>query len=208
MKTFNTVAIVVLILAVGYLFIKDSGSGSSASSPANDSEVAENLKGQDFKGVRVAYINTDSLVRKYDLHKELQEKLAGRARILEQDMANKAQVFQQNVELLQKQAPNMSEAELQAAQMDLQQSQQSLMAYRDEKGAELAKEQRSLDSLIMDDLKDIVENVKDEFGLDYILSYDPNSILLAANENYNITAVVVERLNKKHNQGKASKEEE
>ena len=82
------------------------------------------------------------------------------------------------------------------------------MAYRDEKGAELAKEQRSLDSLIMDDLKDIVENVKDEFGLDYILSYDPNSILLAANENYNITAVVVERLNKKHNEGKASKEED
>ena len=208
MKTFNTVAIVVLIVAVGYLFIKDSGSGSSASSPANDNEVAENLKCQDFKGVRVAYINTDSLVRKYDLHKELQEKLASRARILEQDMASKAQVFQENVELLQKQAANMSEAELQAAQMDLQQTQQQLMAYRDEKGAELAKEQRSLDSLIMDDLKDIVENVKDEFGLDYILSYDPNSILLAANENYNITAVVVERLNKKHNKAKGTEEEE
>lgn len=208
MKTFNTIASIVLLVAVGYLFIKDSGNSGAISTPANDGEVMENLKGQDFKGVRIAYIDTDTLVSKYDLHRELQEKLASKARILEQDMANKAQVFQQNVELLQQQAGNMSEAELQAAQMDLQQTQQQLMAYRDEKGAELAKEQRSLDSLIMDDLKDIVENVKDEFGLDYILSYDPNSILLAANENYNITSVVVERLNKKRNQGKASKEEE
>lgn len=208
MKTFNTVAIVVLIIAVGYLFIKDSGSNTADNSPKSVEEVKANLEGQDFKGVRVAYIDTDSLVSKYELHKELAEKLQAKARLLENDMAQKAQVFQQNVQVLEQQAANMSQDELQAAQMDLQQTQQQLMAYRDQKGAELAKEQRALDSLIMDDLKDVVEGLKDELGLDYILSYDPNSILLAANENYNITGIVVERLNAKNNKSKASKEDE
>ena len=208
MKTFNTVAVIVLLVAVGYLFIKDSGNSAGSLSPKSVDEVKENLEGQDFKGVRVAYINTDSLVSKYDLHRELGEKLKIKAMALENDMAKKAQVFQQNVQLLEQQAPGMSQEQLQAAQMDLQQTQQQLMAYRDQKGTELAKEQRALDSLIMDDLKDVVEGIKDELGLDYILSYDPNSILLAANENYNITEVVVDRLNEKHSKTKAVKEEE
>jgi len=208
MKTFNTVAVIVLIIAVGYLFIKDSGSKAKGSTPESAEELKENFEGQDFDGVRVAYIDTDSLVSKYDLHQELLKKLQSRAQELEQDMAKKSQVFQQNVELLQKQAANMSEAELQAAQMDLQQTQQQLMAYRDQKAAELGEEQRALDSLIMDDLKDIVEGVKNELKLDYILSYDPNSILLAANENYNITKLVLERLNAKYNREKGTKEED
>lgn len=179
-----------------------------STTPENVDELKENFNGQDFEGVRIAYIDTDSLVSKYDLHQELLKKLQGRAQELEEDMAKKSQVFQQNVELLQQQAANMSEAELQAAQMDLQQTQQQLMAYRDQKAAELSEEQRTLDSLIMEDLKDIVEGVKDELKLDYILSYDPNSILLAANENYNITKLVVERLNAKYNREKATREEE
>ena len=207
MKIFNTVAVVVLIIAVGYLFIRDSGSGKQ-STPGSADEVMANLSGQDFKGVRVAYINTDSLVSKYDLHRELGDKLKAKAMELEADMAKKSQVFQQNVQVLEQQAANMSQAELQAAQLDLQQTQQQLMAYRDQKAAELGEEQRALDSLIMDDLKDVVENIKTELGLDYILSYDPNSILLAANENYNITKVVVDRLNEKHRSAKGTKEEQ
>lgn len=198
MKIFNTIAVVVLLIAVGFLFYEVYDKEPAKVRPATDEDLSESLEGQDFKGVRIAYINTDSLVEKYDYHRELRSKLEKRAKQLEQDLEKKSRTFQENVQLLQQQADQMSEAELQAAQMDLQQIQQQLMDYRDEKSGELAEEEQELNLLIMDDMESILENIKEEFNLDYILSYDPSSILLAANEDYNITDIVVERLNKKH----------
>lgn len=200
MRIFNTIASIILLIAVGFLFWSTFSVKESGKKTTSGEELNKKLEDQQFKGVRIAYINTDSLVEKYDYHRELRTKLEQRAKALEQDLAQKSEVFQENIQLLEQNAANMSEEELQQAQLDLQQSQQRLMMYRDEKAQELADEEQQLNLLIKDDMDGILDKIRDEYQLDFILSYDPSSILLDANEEYNITDMVAERLNEKYRQ--------
>lgn len=207
MRIFNTIVSIILLVAVGYLFWITRDFAGSDQKPSSSESLSKNLDKQEAAGVRIAYIDTDSLVVKYDYHKELRAKLEKNAKALEEDLAKKSRVFQENVQLLEQQAANMSQEQLQAAQIDLQQSQQRLMAYRDEKAQALAEEEQELNLLIKEDMDDILDNIRKEYKLDFILSYDPSSILLDANEDYNITEMVAERLNKKY-QGEDKKSEE
>ncbi len=198
MKVFNTVLSIVLLIAVCVLFWKVFDTAEpTLPKKQTEEQISENLDNQKFTGVKIAYINTDSLVSQYDFHKELRDKLEKKAIRLEADLEKKSKVFQENVQILQQQAEKMSPDQLQAAQLDLQQTQQQLMAYRDEQTQKLAAEEQELNLLIKDDMDGILENIKTEFDLDYILSYDPGSILLAANADFDITEMVAQRLNEK-----------
>lgn len=207
MKNIQFILSIVLLLAVGFLFWKIYNP-EAAALPGNKDQVNQNLDAADQRGgLRIAYINTDSLVEKYHYHRELRDKLEKRAKALEQDLARKSETFQENVQVLQQQAEQMSDEQLQAAQLDLQQAQQRLMTYRDEKAEELANEEEELNKLIQEDMDVILDSIKQEMRLDFILSYDPGSILLKADEQYDITGEVVDRLNEKHQANLARKEQ-
>lgn len=200
MKVFNTIVNIILIIAVAFLFWKTyQNPTASNNSTATEANVQDSLNAQG-QGVRIAYINSDSLVSKYDYHKDLKTKLEAKAKKLEDELANKSQAFQENVKTLQAQADKMTQQQLAAAQQDLQQTQQTLMSYRDQKSQELADEQQKLTDLIQADIEDILQQVKKDYNLDFILSYDPNGSLLAANKKYDITDIVVKRLNDKYAQ--------
>lgn len=198
MRIFNTVVSVILLIAVSYLFWTSHQSNGDPGGARNAEDISNSLDQQEERGVRIAYIDTDSLVEKYDYHRELRTKLEQKAKALEADLAQKSQIFQENIQLLEEQASGMSEEQLQAAQQDLQQSQQRLMMYRDEKAQELADEEQQLMALIKEDMDVIMDDIREEYGLDFILSYDPSSILLDANEEYDITDIVADRLNDKY----------
>ncbi len=207
MKIFNTVVSFVLLLAVSYLFV----TGNVFSS--GDKSVESKLESQGEKGLRIAYINTDSLAEKYKLNKELVTKLEEKAKLMEADLAQKTRVFQENIAVLQQQAASLNEQQLMAAQQDLQRSEQQLMADQEQKSQELMLEKQQIDKLIKEDLDSVLSNVKKEYSLDFILSLDPASILLSANEEYDITDIVIERLNEnyttaKEKMEKASEEEQ
>ena len=207
MRIFNTTVSIILLVAVGYLFWMNHHSHENKSGARSSEDLANSLDEQENRGIRMAYVDTDSLVEKYDYHRELRTKLEKKAKDLEEDLAQKSQVFQENIQLLEEQAASMSDEQLQAAQMDLQQSQQRLMMYRDDKAKELAEEEQELNRLIKEDMDDILDNIRVEYKLDFILSYDPASILLDANEEYNITDIVAERLNEKY-RNKANTDQE
>lgn len=205
MKAFSTVLNIILALAVIFLFWKVYAP-EKASQPKNDDAVTENLSNQEFAGVRIAYINTDSLVEKYEYHAELREKLEEKAKALEADLAQRQKALEENLTILQEQAPRLNEQQLQQAQQELMSKDQELRLYSNQKSQELAVENDKLNLAIKDDMDDILENIKEEFDLDFILSYDPSSILLAANDSYNITDIVVQRLNKKYQTSKTGGE--
>ncbi len=203
MKHINTVLTIVLIVAVSYLFIKDHNPSTGSKENNASADIGEKMGGQ--ANLKIAYINSDSLVTKYDLHKELKAKLEAKASLLEADLAGKSRTFQENVAILQQQAPTLTQEQLQGHQMDLQQTQQQLQAYAEAKTRELGLEERKLDSILMVDLELVLEDVKTEFGIDYIFSYSQGSSLLQVNEAYNITDDVAERLNQMN---KAKKEKQ
>lgn len=199
MKSLNTVLSVVLLIAVIFLFYREF-----SSKPAKNAEQteAEAIASKDFSNLRIAYINYDSLVVRYEYHKELKEKLEKEAKALEAELARRSTIFQEDVAILQQRANELSQERLQSAQMELQQKQQELMMYRDQQTQRLAEQEQELTSLLRDDLDDVLKKIREEYNLDIIFSSDSRSDLLAADENLNVTESVLSRLNDKY---KASK---
>ena len=199
MKAFNSVLNIVLLIAVIFLLYREF-SVAEESTPAAQAE--ENIKNADFDKVRMAYINYDTLVARYDYQQELKKKLEEKAKEFEADLAQRSRVFQESVALLQEKAPSFSPERLQQEQLDLQQVQQRLMQYQEGKRQELAIEEQKLVEMLREDMDDVLSKVKTEFGLSYIMSYDRSSDLLAVDEEYDITEVVLKRLNDKYGAGK------
>lgn len=199
MKSINTALSLILLIAVVFLFYREFSGGTEKSAQQSEAEAIANT---DFSNLRIAYINYDSLVVRYDYHKELKEKLEKEAKALETELARRSKIFQEDVAILQQRANELSEERLQSAQMELQQKQQELMMYRDQQTQRLAEQEQELTSLLRDDLDDVLKQIRAEYKLDIIFSYDSRSDLLAADEGLNVTESVLNRLNEKY---KASK---
>jgi len=191
MKNLSTILSALALIGVIYLLVQNNnGNDASGESPKNE------MKAKSAGELRLAFINTDSLVSKYAYHQELKTKLEGRAKNIEADLANKSRAFQENITILEQQAANMSPQQIQQAQAELQQKQQELMMYRDEQGQALSLEEQELTLLLKDDMDLLLDSLKVEMGYDFIFSFDPTSSLLAANPQWDITDIVVEGLNK------------
>lgn len=205
MKVFNTVTNIILIIAVGYLFLNDQSGESKKGAPDNK-DLKENLAKQDISGVRMAYINTDSLVAKYEYHKELRLKVEAKAKNLEADMATRVRILQEGAQDLQARAAQLSQEQVQAHARELQMKERELELYQQQRTQELINEEAELTLLIKNDMDSILNNIKSEYDLDYVLSYDSKGVLLSANEDYDMTEILVKRLNEKYEAKKAKKD--
>ncbi|MGK0406565.1 MAG: outer membrane protein [Roseivirga sp.] len=191
MKNLSTILSSLALIGVIYLLIQGSGN-ENASGESQTKEVVAKSAG----GLNLAFVDTDSLVSKYDYHQELKAKLEGRAQNMEADLASKSKAFQENITILEQQAGNMSPQQIQQAQAELQQKQQELMMYRDEQSQALSREEQELTLLLKEDMDNLLDSLKVEMGYDFIFSFDPTSSVLAANPEWDITDIVVEGLNK------------
>jgi outer membrane protein len=191
MKNLSTVLSSLALIGVIYLLIQGSGN-ENASGESQTKQVAVKSAG----GLSLAFVDTDSLVSKYEYHQELKSKLEGRAQNMEADLASKSKTFQENITILEQQAGNMSPQQVQQAQAELQQKQQELMMYRDEQSQALSREEQELTLLLKEDMDNLLDSLKVEMGYDFIFSFDPTSSVLAANPEWDITDIVVEGLNK------------
>jgi outer membrane protein len=191
MKNLSTILSSLALIGVIYLLIQGSGN-ENASGESQTKEVVAKSAG----GLNLAFVDTDSLVSKYDYHQELKSKLEGRAQNMEADLASKSKAFQENITILEQQAGNMSPQQIQQAQAELQQKQQELMMYRDEQSQALSREEQELTLLLKEDMDNLLDSLKVEMGYDFIFSFDPTSSVLAANPEWDITDIVVEGLNK------------
>jgi len=186
---------VFLVVAVVYLLVNHWGEADEGDA---DAGAPSSSTQEEFASARMAYIQYDSLVDRYELHRELKAKLEQEAQALRQEMEKRGRVFQENVQVLQDQADQLSEAELQQAQMELQQKQQEIMSYRQQGSEKLAQQQEELTALLREDLTVVLDSLKDEYRLDFIVSYDASSDVLAARKEYNITETVVQALNENY----------
>lgn len=189
--------ITVQFLLIAFLLYKVLGSSATDSIQPTPPEtpIPVNVPVADGSGLKVAVINNDSLVAGYDYQQELRESLEKQARALEADLQRKSRVFEENYALLEQEAPNLSPEELQYAQADLMQKQQELVQYRDEKAQELAEEEARLTNELMKDLNGVLKTLKDEENIDLIFTLSPASPLLFADDQFDITPTVIQRLN-------------
>jgi outer membrane protein len=192
----------ILSLAILGVFLKMNQNSIGDSTTSRSSAPAENII-SDGVNYKIAFVNTDSLVSKYEYHKGLREKLETKFRSMERELERRSKVFQENYQILEQEAARLSDAELQMAQAELMQKQQELIAYRDQQAESLSSEEAELTKLLLQDLDSVLVNIQAEQNLDFIFSMNAASFLLKANNAYDITPSIVNRLNAAHEKRKA-----
>ena len=150
----------------------------------------------DSTGLTIVYVRQDSLLSQYNLYKELSEAnikkeenvratLNAKQRELEKD----AQDFQYKLENNAYATRERAEQE----QSNLIKKQQELQALNDKLVGELANEAQQNMIRLTDSVQNVLTFIRDREGYDIILA-DP----LSAGEEYDITAMVLEELNKRY----------
>ena len=191
MKNLSSVLNIVLLAAVAVLFYLVLGNKSE---PTQEGKVVT-LPTADGKGLSVAYVNMDSLQVYYNYYKELMEEFQAEAKSAEDALLKKQSMFQENVKLFEEKAPTMTQQEFEYYRSDLEQTRAKMMQDQQEVERGLMGREQELMLLMKQEVDSVLDMIKTENHLDFVFTYPLGSGLLYADDSYDITPLVTEKLN-------------
>ena len=145
---------------------------------------------------KIVYVNSDSLLTKYQYFKDIQVKLQGKTKAAQQDMASKAQAYQREVAQYQQQANTLPADQRAATEERLGRKQQELQSYQQNAGAALQTEQATENEKLYDKIADYLKTYAKKKGFKMVLSYSKsNPTILFADESLDVTSEVIIGLN-------------
>ena len=152
----------------------------------------------------IAYIDIDSLIGAYDLYHELRSAYEIKSGKIEKELTAKSRSFEKDVLEFQEKVEKGLITRAQAATMEqtLQVKQQAFVKTRDAAIQELGEEE----SVMLNNIQYNITEYLKEFNADkrygVIISTAATGPVLNADPSLNITAQVIDGLNKKHANGK------
>lgn len=151
-------------------------------------------------GLRIAYVEVDSLMTQYQFCKDYNLLLNKKGENAQNTLAQKQRALQAHAASLQKKYESngfTTRDELERAQNQLAKEQQDLAELEQRLMNELANEQAQLTMEMRDSIQAFLKTFNRTRKFDYIFSRQGDNILLA-NPKYDITAQVVAGLNKRY----------
>jgi len=149
------------------------------------------------------YVNSDSLLSKYDYFKEMNAKLETKSKKAEADLKDKGTAFQREVAAYQQGANTMSADERQKTEERLARKQQELQGFQQNAGAALQNEQATENEKLYNKVADYLKGYAKEKGYKMVLTYSKaNPTILFADESLDVTAEVIKGLNEAYGKDK------
>lgn len=149
------------------------------------------------------YVNSDSLLSKYDYFKDMNAKLETKSKKAEADLKDKGVAFQREVAAYQKDANTMSADQRQKTEERLARKQQELQGYQQNAGAALQNEQATENEKLYNKVADYLKGYAKEKGYKMVLTYSKASpTILFADESLDVTAEVIKGLNAAYSKDK------
>ena len=145
---------------------------------------------------QIVYVNSDSLLTKYQYFKDLQAKMDGKTKSAQADMGAKTQAFQREVAEYQQQQNTMAADQRASTEQRLARKQQELQAYQQNAGSALQRDQATEQEKLYDKVADYLKTYAKKKGFKMVLTYSKgNSAILFADESLDITSEVIVGLN-------------
>ncbi len=199
MKNFTTISTYVLI-AVVLLLVFKVFSGNQKPHSTNGDGVISTKSGS----LNLAYINTDSLLAKYEYAKDLNESfiqkqegsrvnLNEKARVLQTEMAEFNRKLQNNGFLSRERAESENQR-LVGKQRELQELDGQL-------SQELLDRQRQISKELLDTITNVLRDFNYNGKYEMILNNTLGGVVLHSKKGYDITAEVLDVLNKRYKNG-------
>ena len=184
-------AILIVAVAVLYFLYFTSVKGKSA----QQTTLASNYTG----AMKIAYVNIDSLMNKFNLYNQNQQKLAEKQKKAEAQFNEKSSQFQAHYNDFQNRVNKglITSADAQEMQKQLSDEQQNLVKLNDQLRQELADESTVLTRQVLNEVENFLKDYTKDHPYSYIVSYSFPGPVLYANDSLDITNEVLNLLNDK-----------
>lgn len=178
--------------------------GNKNEDDANEPAAQEKGEKKDGEktGLKIAYVDLDSISEHYDYQKDLEAEFQAKAEKSQKALMAKQQALQQHANAAQKKYETgqfQSQAEFERAQASLQKEQQDLAELDARLSNEFAQEQAESMKALTDSVQNFINDYNKNKKYDYVLV---KSTALYCNPAYDITKEVIAGLNKRYKKAK------
>lgn len=194
MKNISLVINGLLAVAVAVLFFLHF------SQPATSSKEPAMAAGK----MKIAYINSDSVLQHYDYFKVSRDKLEASGRRLDQEFKTRAVGLQGEFESYQRNASSMTIGQARAVEEDLGKKRQNLQLYQESLSQQLVADQERMTKDLYNKVTSYLKKYGQENDLQIVFKYDVNSDLLFVGDSLDISSSVIKGLNEAYIMEKAT----
>lgn len=201
MKNLSLILNAVLIVAVGVLFyLHFSTKGSAKPGPARTEGI--NLVQPD---VPIVYVNIDTLLNNYEYFTDMQQDFTDKQSELEAELNNRSRQYEASAMDAQNKVQKGLVTRREAAELEqqLMAEQQSLLQYRDELTMQLQEEEQVSNRKLINAIMEYLKVYNDDQNYQFIFSNSFGDNVLLANEQLDITYIVLPGLNEQYRAEKA-----
>ncbi|MFM7852815.1 MAG: OmpH family outer membrane protein [Flammeovirgaceae bacterium] len=196
MKNLPTVLSGLSLGAVAILFFLHFSSDTKSSNSMVGKAAASGLK--------IAYVNTDTLLKYLDYAKEVRERLEAKGKKLDADLQNRAKALETEIGAYQRNINSMTIGQAKAVEEDLGKKQQNLAVYQRRIEQEIATDQLKVTEELYGSLTTFVKKYAEQNGLEIVLKVNRESDVLFADSSLDISQDVVKGLNEEHRNNTAN----
>ncbi len=186
MKNISLILNAFLFVAVAVLYYLHFSPKSNAFAGDSSATVSD---------LKIAYFNSDSVLKYYAFFNVNKEKLEAKGKQLDQDFRNRAQSLQNDINSYQRNVGSMTIGQAKAVEEDLGKKQQNLQLYQRGLEQEIMAEQTKMNEDLYTKITAYLKLYGERKGLQAVLKYDPSSDLLYGGKSIDITQDVITGLN-------------
>ena len=197
--------IIEVILAVVVIFILINQFSGKEEVKQDKKEVATN---QNSNSLKVAYINTDSLILYYKLSRKLEDQFASQKRESQRQLEQRMNKFQKNYQSFQEKVQRggfLSQASAEAQQQDLMNEQQQLEQLNQKLNSDLMAKEQSIYQELYDSISKYVRHYNQDGKYDYILNHTVGGGMIFGKNKFNITNEILTGLNNRYDRREEAK---
>lgn len=201
-------AIAVLVLYILYFVGNNKATtNNNKTSTTTNSKITpstKNISGE----IKIAFVNTDTLLAKYEFAKATRKDLETKGRLIDSDLRNRQTNLQNAVISFQNSAGTMTQQKIEETRQSLAMKEQELRQYGQSQELEFAKEEQKLTEKLRDNLSEYVKKYAEANGFTYILTYskaNPGVGLMYGVPTADITEEILKGLNEEYKEGQKKK---
>jgi len=194
MKKLSIVLYVVLFLAViGLYFLHFTGGNKN-----KKSETTVSVSGAPSEGI--AFINIDSVIFKFNMFLDRRDELMSKQKSAEAELNSKGSQYEKGARDYQDKVNKGLITRATAAQIEqsLMQQQQELVTLRDKLQSNLVEEEQVMNRQVLEYITKFLEENKSDYNYRFILGKSFGSVVLYSDSSLDLTAKVLDALNKKY----------
>ena len=175
---------------------------------AEEAEETAQSEGAETTGLKIAYVEMDSLITQYQLYKDYEEELTRKGTNIQSTLAQKQRTLEQHAAAMQKKYESngfTTRDELERAQNSIQAEQQQLQELADRLQTDFAQEQARVNQEARDSIQACLRSYNKTKKYDYVLVKAGDNMLIA-NPKMDITKEVIKGLNKRYKKSRKTTE--